>query len=160
MEQHRFTLNYFRIRGRAEAARLILEYAGRSFIIWIWSKQGAKYEDKMPNWPAYKSELLFQQLPELIDGDFHVVQSKAIVRHLGREFSTNFVNTKLTANKIFTEATTKKLPPLICFLMEKKSSELVTLNTSTPPWDSILKETSKNSRLNLLLNILRSLKAY
>jgi glutathione S-transferase len=51
-------------------------------------QKGVKYEDKMPNWPAYKGELLFGQMPELIDGDFHVVQSKAIVRHLGRELST------------------------------------------------------------------------
>lgn len=70
---------YFFLRGRAEAIRTLLV------------EQGVDYEetDVMPmeKWLNYwKPKMAFGQCPLLIDGDFELVQSNAILRYLGRKY--------------------------------------------------------------------------
>jgi glutathione S-transferase len=77
---HHYKLVYFNGRGRAEASRLILAYAG------------AEYEDHRfegAEWPAYKSKTPFGQVPvlEIDNGKAVMSQSKAIARYLGNEFN-------------------------------------------------------------------------
>jgi len=76
-----FELLYFPIRGRAEAVRLTLE------------EVGASYKDVAPtDWPKTKQEgiesgkIPFGQMPVLFNGDLHLVQSYAILRHLARKY--------------------------------------------------------------------------
>ena len=77
-------LVYFDIRGLGESIRLALQ------------DQGIDYEEVLfPNgasseWKTYKATAVedgsipFGQCPQLIDGDSSIVQSKSILRHLGR----------------------------------------------------------------------------
>jgi glutathione S-transferase len=70
-------LTYFQFRGLGESIRLLLE------------DQGIVFEDRRvafgPEWEALKPELPFGQVPRLQVGDRTIVQSQAILRHLGRE---------------------------------------------------------------------------
>jgi len=70
------TLTYFDIRGRAEPARLVLEYLE------------APYTDKrvsFDEWPTLKATLPFGQVPMYKDDQVEIPQSMAIVRHIGRK---------------------------------------------------------------------------
>lgn len=67
-------LVYFNLRGRGELPRLILHTAGQSF-------------DDKPFFPEekadYEKDLMFGQVPLLIDGDRKIVQSRTITRSSG-----------------------------------------------------------------------------
>ncbi len=74
-----YTILYFSPRGRPEPIRLTLAHAGVPF------------EDKFvpfDQWPATKATLPLGQMPVLIvrdaDGERHIPQSMAILRHLAR----------------------------------------------------------------------------
>jgi len=68
-----FTLTYFPIRGRAEITRLALE------------DRKIPYKNVVPeDWKSMKSTTAFGQLPHFQDGDFPMVQSNSILRHVGR----------------------------------------------------------------------------
>ncbi|KAJ3219827.1 hypothetical protein HDU67_009015 [Dinochytrium kinnereticum] len=74
-----FSLLYFKVRGRAELTRLILEFAG------------ATWEEAHPAWPLEKPRTPYGQLPvlvELRDGKqtMQLAQSHAIERYLARKF--------------------------------------------------------------------------
>ncbi|EKX41281.1 hypothetical protein GUITHDRAFT_112743 [Guillardia theta CCMP2712] len=70
-------LVYFDLRGKAEVLRLMLHVAGQEF-------------DDCPggvNKADWDSQLLFGQLPLLIDGDRKIVQSGAIARYLASKLN-------------------------------------------------------------------------
>jgi glutathione S-transferase len=72
-----YKLVYFPVRGRAEAMRLLLKDNAIPF-----------NEEVMPmseKWGDEKPKYTFGQLPALWDGDFLIVQSGAIMRHLARK---------------------------------------------------------------------------
>lgn len=69
-------LTYFAVRGRAETARLLLEFAGVAY-----QERRVSVEE----WPALKATLPLGQLPIYEEGDLRIVQSHAIYRHLARK---------------------------------------------------------------------------
>jgi glutathione S-transferase len=73
--KHGYTLSYFPIRGRAEPIRIVLEDTKTEYKNVTLGGE---------SWQALKPSLAFGQLPVLDDGDFKLVQSNAILRHLGR----------------------------------------------------------------------------
>ncbi|XP_064649375.1 glutathione S-transferase P-like [Lineus longissimus] len=73
MSEYEFT--YFGCRGRGHHTRYLLK------------DQGIACEEVIvdfKDWPVLKPKMEFGQLPCLKDGDFQLVQSNAILRHLGR----------------------------------------------------------------------------
>jgi len=67
---------YFGVRGRGHHTRYIL------------IDQEIPYKEDtvaFKDWPEYKKKMHFGQLPCLKDGDLQLVQSNAILRHLGRK---------------------------------------------------------------------------
>jgi len=74
----KYQLTYFNSAGRAELAR------------WIFAASGQEFEDirlTKEEWPAKKASTPFGQLPVLtVDGEFHLGQSSAIARFLGKRF--------------------------------------------------------------------------
>ena len=74
------TLTYFPIRGRVEASRLALEYAGADYVTKVVSFE---------QMPEIKSSLPYGQLPLYEDEQVRIAQSNAILRHVGRAFSTS-----------------------------------------------------------------------
>jgi glutathione S-transferase len=75
-----FTLNYFDIRGRAEPIRIVFHDTKTPF------------RDETPqNWTELKAQgakdgtIPFGQMPYLRHGNFHLVESNAILRYLGRK---------------------------------------------------------------------------
>lgn len=85
MESTTYKLVYFNLRGRAELARMLFEYAGQ------------KYEDvrvEKDEWTQMKPNTLFGQLPYLEvrrrdggDKPLVLAQSLAIARYLARHFN-------------------------------------------------------------------------
>jgi len=75
-----YQLVYFRIRGRAEVPRLILEEAGMAY-----TSVGIGDDDMKVL--KVSGQLAFGQVPLLKHGDFNLVQSNAIIRYLGRQFN-------------------------------------------------------------------------
>eukprot|EP00042_Codosiga_hollandica_P038058 m.305702 g.305702 ORF g.305702 m.305702 type:complete len:396 (+) comp55296_c0_seq2:873-2060(+) len=74
-DNHKVVLKYFPIRGRGDALRLAL------------ADNGVAFEDQLlsaNDWAAIKQSTHFKQVPVLYDNDFQVVQSNAILRHIGR----------------------------------------------------------------------------
>lgn len=76
-----YKLLYFNARGRAEAIRYIMAYAGQ------------KYEDSrisQRDWQLFKPRTVFGQVPvlEISDGKnvFQLAQTLAISRYLGHKF--------------------------------------------------------------------------
>merc|ERR1719495_1524948 len=68
-------LHYFNAKGRAEAIRWILEYAG------------VKYEDiryEREQWPAAKKEMLTGMVPQLEYDGFTLAETNAIQHFLGK----------------------------------------------------------------------------
>eukprot|EP01096_Ripella_sp_DP13-Kostka_P006076 TRINITY_DN2146_c0_g1_i1.p1 TRINITY_DN2146_c0_g1~~TRINITY_DN2146_c0_g1_i1.p1 ORF type:complete len:214 (-),score=110.54 TRINITY_DN2146_c0_g1_i1:86-682(-) len=66
---------YWPIKARAQFAILLAAYAQQPL---DWEKN--------PDWPAFKSQTNFGQLPHLVDGDLKISQSNAIARYLSRKF--------------------------------------------------------------------------
>jgi len=76
MTTHNYKLTYFKVRGLGEQIRLLL------------NDQGIPFEDfqfEREQWESIKPTMQFGQTPCLNDGDFQIVQSGAIMRHLGRK---------------------------------------------------------------------------
>src|SRR3989338_6102103 len=72
-------IGYWRIRGLLEPLKLLCEYAGQEYVLRQWSF--AEVED----YRAFKeTQPVYCNLPFLRDGDLFLVQSSAILRHLGR----------------------------------------------------------------------------
>ncbi|KAJ3127276.1 hypothetical protein HK098_006550 [Nowakowskiella sp. JEL0407] len=74
-----YKVHYFKLRGRAEVTRIILEYVG------------AKWENVHPEWPAAKSITPYGQLPFIEETDetgktFALAQSHAIERYLSKKY--------------------------------------------------------------------------
>ncbi|KRX79405.1 putative splicing factor, arginine/serine-rich 7 [Trichinella sp. T6] len=72
-----YKLVYFDIRGLAEPIRLLLHDQRVQFL-------DNRIQQK--DWPEMKSQMLFGQVPCLYEDDQPIVQSGAIMRHLGRRF--------------------------------------------------------------------------
>ncbi|KRX15620.1 putative splicing factor, arginine/serine-rich 7 [Trichinella nelsoni] len=72
-----YKLVYFPIRGLAEPIRLLLHDQKVQFL-------DNRIQQK--DWPEIKSQMLFGQVPCLYEDDQPIVQSGAIMRHLGRRF--------------------------------------------------------------------------
>uniref|UniRef100_A0A8R1I1W8 Glutathione S-transferase n=1 Tax=Caenorhabditis japonica TaxID=281687 RepID=A0A8R1I1W8_CAEJA len=76
-------LSYFQTRGLGEPIRLLL------------ADKQVPFEDhrlSRDEWPEYKPKMIFGQVPCLISGDEELVQSAAILRHLGRLHGLNGSN--------------------------------------------------------------------
>ena len=73
-------LLYFPLRGRGDCIREILHAAGVPF-----SEETPEYASLKAG--AGSQTYPFGQLPVLVDGEFHVAQQDAIVRHLARKLS-------------------------------------------------------------------------
>ncbi len=74
------TLYYFPLRGRGETIRITLSY------------QGVEWKEVVPEYATLKAgaggaEFPFGQLPTFTINGFHLAQSDAILRHLGRLFN-------------------------------------------------------------------------
>ncbi|XP_059154693.1 glutathione S-transferase P 1-like isoform X3 [Physella acuta] len=72
----KYQLIYFNVRGRGEAIRL------------LFSDNGIAYEEINcgENWQKdWKHQMQFGQVPALRDNDLQLVQTNAILRHLGRK---------------------------------------------------------------------------
>ncbi|XP_022079308.1 glutathione S-transferase-like [Acanthaster planci] len=76
-----YRLLYFNIKGKAQLIRLLLHDQGIAFSDEIVLKK---------DWLAMKptANLAFGQLPAFWDGDFHLVQTGAILRYLSRKHGT------------------------------------------------------------------------
>ncbi|XP_038049094.1 glutathione S-transferase-like isoform X1 [Patiria miniata] len=72
---------YFNIKGKAQLIRLLLHDQGITFTDDVVDKK---------DWPAMKPtlNLLFGQMPAFWEGDFHLVQTGAILRYLSRKHDT------------------------------------------------------------------------
>jgi glutathione S-transferase len=70
-------ITYFKIRGRAEPIRLILEEVGVSYI--------DHYVDFI-GWQDLKPKMPFKVLPSYREGDVLLVESRAIYRYLARKY--------------------------------------------------------------------------
>lgn len=71
-----YTVIYFNVRGRVQALR------------YMCADNGIKLEEKQTpfgDWPALKPTTTFGQLPELVDGNFKLAQSNAILRYVARK---------------------------------------------------------------------------
>lgn len=68
-------IDYFPVRGRAEATRLALAYKNID-----WEETAVNYQDMKCNQDRYP----FGQAPRFAAGDVSLVQSNAILRHIGR----------------------------------------------------------------------------
>eukprot|EP00296_Roombia_truncata_P008428 JP446910.1.p1 GENE.JP446910.1~~JP446910.1.p1 ORF type:complete len:215 (+),score=56.45 JP446910.1:39-683(+) len=79
-------LGYWKIRGLAQPARMMLEYAGIPFEDKMY-EQGDGPEFSCASWLDVKPTLGldFPNLPYLIDGDIKISQSGAIFRYIGRK---------------------------------------------------------------------------
>jgi len=78
----KFTLYYLPIRGRAEAPRVILHDCKIQFDdIRFTSDEWKAFKEK----ESKSGKLPFGQVPLLEHGSFHLVQSNAILRYLGRK---------------------------------------------------------------------------
>ncbi|KAJ6654150.1 hypothetical protein lerEdw1_007419 [Lerista edwardsae] len=73
----KYTITYFPVRGRGEAMRLLLADQGQE-----WTEDVVTGE--MWQKGDLKKSCVFGQLPRFQDGDFILVQSNAILRHLAR----------------------------------------------------------------------------
>uniref|UniRef100_A0A1I7XV95 glutathione transferase n=1 Tax=Heterorhabditis bacteriophora TaxID=37862 RepID=A0A1I7XV95_HETBA len=75
-----YKVTYFDIRGFGEYIRLLLTDQGVEFI-----------DDRIERekWPEMKSRFAFNQVPCLTENDVPIVQTGAIMRHLGRKFNLN-----------------------------------------------------------------------
>ena len=94
-------LLYFPIRGRAEAVRLLLADNGVEFTdtriggdAWAARKPTAHF-GQVGGIHRLFSFSLSTQMPVLYDDGFQVVQSNAILRHLGRKFNLYGSNPKV-----------------------------------------------------------------
>jgi len=85
--ENMYRLRYFKIRGLAEAVRLVLEEAGAPYV--EASFTGDEWKAAKPALTE-RGTLAFGQLPLLQtpEGD-NFVQSKAIIRHLARKYKLN-----------------------------------------------------------------------
>ena len=74
-------LAYWKIRGEAQAVRLLLSYFGVDFEDYVYS-EGDKWfnEDKL------KLDLDFPSLPYLIDGHYNIVESGDILRYVVKKW--------------------------------------------------------------------------
>ncbi|CAI4233146.1 unnamed protein product [Auanema sp. JU1783] len=91
-----YKLSYFNIRGLAESTRLML------------IDQGVAFEDhriERADWPKFKAEMTFGQIPVFYDGDEQIYQSATINRHLARKLNLNGSNeSEITFIDMFYEA--------------------------------------------------------
>nr|ABV44413.1 pi class glutathione S-transferase [Laternula elliptica] len=75
-----YELEYFPVRGRGEAIRLLLSDSGLTYKeINVLSPDPSAWANK------FKPRMPFGQCPMFRDGDFELVQSNAILRYLGRK---------------------------------------------------------------------------
>eukprot|EP01087_Luapelamoeba_hula_P004697 TRINITY_DN14634_c1_g1_i1.p1 TRINITY_DN14634_c1_g1~~TRINITY_DN14634_c1_g1_i1.p1 ORF type:complete len:224 (+),score=43.13 TRINITY_DN14634_c1_g1_i1:67-738(+) len=94
-KQQTIRVGYWKIRGLAQAIRMLLAYKEVPF-------EDVRYEQGDP--PAYSREawlsvkntlgLEFPNLPYLIDGDVKLTESNAILRYLGRKYDLYGSNDK------------------------------------------------------------------
>ncbi|XP_012675518.2 glutathione S-transferase P-like [Clupea harengus] len=82
-----YTITYFAVRGRCGAMRLMLSDQGQE-----WKEVTVPFEE----WTKgdLKATCVFGQLPKVQDGDLVLVQSNAILRHLGRNHDAYGSNNK------------------------------------------------------------------
>ncbi|CAH2321476.1 glutathione S-transferase P [Pelobates cultripes] len=79
-----YTIIYFNVRGRCEAARILL------------ADQGLEWKEEIVTFDTWlqgdlKAKAVFGQLPGFKDGDLTLYQSNAILRHLARKHGKFFV---------------------------------------------------------------------
>ncbi|XP_078529942.1 glutathione S-transferase P 1-like isoform X1 [Lissotriton helveticus] len=74
---HSYTFIYFNVRGRAEAARMLLADQGQD-----WKEDVVTFD--LWTQGDLKKKCVFGQLPGFKDGDFQLYQSNAILRYLAR----------------------------------------------------------------------------
>lgn len=91
-------LGYWNIRGFAEPARLLLQYAKTPFTNKLYNFGDAP-DFKRDEWLKEKNSLGldFPNLPYLIDGDLKLSQAKAILTHLGRKLKMMGTNERETS---------------------------------------------------------------
>uniref|UniRef100_UPI00398E53D7 glutathione S-transferase P-like n=1 Tax=Pristiophorus japonicus TaxID=55135 RepID=UPI00398E53D7 len=73
-----YTITYFQVRGRCSAMRMLLADQGQT-----WKEEVVTMDEWSKG--TLKKSCVFGQLPKFQDGDFVLVQSNAILRHLGRK---------------------------------------------------------------------------
>lgn len=78
------TLGYWSIHGRGEPIRLLLNYVGADWENKIYYMNPEGFAD----WGKFKetTDMIFPNLPYLIDGDVKMSESLAILRYLGAKF--------------------------------------------------------------------------
>jgi len=83
-----YKLQYFPVRGRAQALRYII------------ADNGLELQEEvvaMGDWPTVKPKTPLGQLPVFYDGDFHLGQSNAILRYVARKHGLYGKNDKEAA---------------------------------------------------------------
>jgi len=99
MANQKIQLGYWKIRGLAQPARLLMAYAKADFDD-IHYEQGDGPEFSKEAWMSVKYTMGFgfPNLPYLIDGDIKITQSNAILRYLGSKFNLLGEDVKVRAN--------------------------------------------------------------
>ncbi|XP_030041904.1 glutathione S-transferase P 1 [Microcaecilia unicolor] len=84
-----YVITYFPVRGRAEAARLLLADQGAE-----WKEEVVSIQKWMAGEVDLKKTAVFGQLPQFKDGDFVLYQSNTILRYLGQKYGLYGSNDK------------------------------------------------------------------
>ncbi|XP_076143659.1 glutathione S-transferase P-like [Alosa pseudoharengus] len=82
-----YTITYFAVRGRCGAMKIMLTDQDQE-----WKEVEISFDDWMKG--DLKATCVFGQLPKFQDGDLELVQSNAILRHLGRNHGAYGSNDK------------------------------------------------------------------
>ncbi|XP_062856611.1 glutathione S-transferase P-like [Trichomycterus rosablanca] len=85
-----YTITYFAVRGRCNAARIMLSDQGQE-----WKEVVVTFDEWMKG--DLKKTCVFGQLPKFEDGNLALFQSNAILRHLGRQHGAYGKNNKEAA---------------------------------------------------------------
>ena len=92
MEATKVRLGYWNIRGLAQPIRLMLEHMGAPYTNELYT-QGDAPEFSRDEWLAKKFTLGldFPNLPYLIDGDFNLTKTAAILRYLANKYDQSLL---------------------------------------------------------------------